>query len=146
MIKRILVAYDDGMVAAKALNTAVELAKSTSAEIYLVSVFSPADLNSFSTETYNPKLAQAFNEQSRAHLEKVQTEAVRKVKEDGVNLHTRIEEGKPGEVISQIAEELKVDLIVMGSHNRGALGRFLMGSVSNYVLQNTYIPVLIVKG
>ena len=50
---------------------------------------------------------------------------------------------KPGEGIVRIAEELNADLIVMGTRGEGALRRTITGSVSDYVLHHTTVPVLI---
>lgn len=50
---------------------------------------------------------------------------------------------KPGEGIVRIAEELNADLIVMGTRGEGAIRRTITGSVSDYVLHHTTVPVLI---
>eukprot|EP00105_Crassostrea_gigas_P010086 XP_011425244.1 PREDICTED: uncharacterized protein LOC105326762 [Crassostrea gigas] len=50
---------------------------------------------------------------------------------------------KPGEGIVRIAEELGADLIVMGSRGEGAVRRTITGSVSDYVLHHSTVPVLI---
>ena len=47
--------------------------------------------------------------------------------------------------ILKLADEEQVDLIVMGSHGRGRLGRMLMGSVAEQVMRHATCPVLIVK-
>ena len=51
--------------------------------------------------------------------------------------------GEPGPVICQSAQELGADLIVVGSHGRGSIGRVLLGSVSRYVLEHAPCPVLV---
>jgi nucleotide-binding universal stress UspA family protein len=48
-------------------------------------------------------------------------------------------------MIIQRAEEKGVDLIAVGSHNRTAMDRFFMGSVSNYVVQHAPKLVLVAK-
>jgi len=53
--------------------------------------------------------------------------------------------GPAGETIAQFAESEKYDLIVMGTHGHGALGRLVMGSVSTQVLANCTVPVLLVR-
>lgn len=55
-----------------------------------------------------------------------------------------LEETEPGEQIVAYAEESGCDLIIMGSRGLGAL-RGILGSVSNYVLREAHMPVLIVK-
>lgn len=53
--------------------------------------------------------------------------------------------GQPVLVICDMAKEAQVDLIVVGSHGRGAVDRLLIGSVSNAVLHRAHVPVLVVK-
>lgn len=53
--------------------------------------------------------------------------------------------GNVAEEITQLAECLGCDQIVMGTHGRGALGDLLMGSITLKVLHLTKIPVLLVK-
>lgn len=53
--------------------------------------------------------------------------------------------GKPGEQIVSIAENEKASLLMIGSRGHGWLARTILGSVSNYVIHHTSIPVLICK-
>lgn len=54
--------------------------------------------------------------------------------------------GYPITTICTLADEEKVDLIVLGSHGRGAVDRLLLGSVSHGVLNRSKAPVLVVRG
>lgn len=49
----------------------------------------------------------------------------------------------PAKQIVQCAQENSCDLIYMGSHGRGGWGQLLLGSVTNAVLSNCKIPVLV---
>lgn len=57
---------------------------------------------------------------------------------------TRIAPGDPGEQILAIAAELDADLIVMSSHGRGSIGRFVSGSVADRVVRHAPVPIMIV--
>jgi nucleotide-binding universal stress UspA family protein len=52
--------------------------------------------------------------------------------------------GKPGREIVRLAAKQGADLIVMGTHGMGAAGRLFFGSVTDYVLQHTPVPLLAV--
>lgn len=52
---------------------------------------------------------------------------------------------KPGEGILKAAEEEQATLIVVGSRGRGTLRRTLMGSVSDYLVHHSHIPVFVCK-
>lgn len=62
----------------------------------------------------------------------------------GIETQSLILKGDPGHSVVSIAEEQGCDLIVMGSRQKGMVRRFLLGSVSNYVIHHSKCPVLIV--
>jgi len=62
-----------------------------------------------------------------------------------IQVQHRLWVGDAATEILQVADELKVDLIVMGTHGRTGLGRMLMGSVAESVLRQACCPVLMVK-
>ena len=130
MFKKILVAYDEGGVAGKALEAAIELARLSSGEIYIASAYLTDD---------NPHRFE--------FLAKIQSEAAAKVTGQGLVAHRKMEAGSRslGKIIAKIAADNQVDVVVMGTNNRGAVGRFLLGSVSEYLLHNLTCPVLLVK-
>jgi len=53
--------------------------------------------------------------------------------------------GSPGEFIVEVAKDENVGLILMGSRGLGKIKKAFLGSVSDYVLTNSSIPVLICK-
>lgn len=63
----------------------------------------------------------------------------------GWAVSTRVSEGPPSVVIQRLAEEEGVDLIAMGTHGRGGLASFLLGSNSRKVVQHAPCPVLTVR-
>jgi nucleotide-binding universal stress UspA family protein len=60
-------------------------------------------------------------------------------------IEQRVIEGEPGIAICREAGELGVDLVVVGASERGAIGRALLGSVSDYVVHHSPCPVLVVR-
>ncbi|KAJ8301767.1 hypothetical protein KUTeg_020754 [Tegillarca granosa] len=56
-----------------------------------------------------------------------------------------IHANKPGEGIIQASKEVDADMIVMGSRGHGTIRRTLMGSVSDYVLHHSLVPVTICR-
>ncbi|CAD5173255.1 unnamed protein product [Musa acuminata subsp. malaccensis] len=63
----------------------------------------------------------------------------------GVVAETISEVGDPKEAICEAVEKLKIDLLIVGSHGKGAIQRVFLGSVSNYCVHNAKCPVLVVK-
>lgn len=54
-------------------------------------------------------------------------------------------QGDPAAEILSAAQELKADMIIMGSRGRGQIGGLILGSVSERVLHGAHTPVLIVR-
>ena len=54
-------------------------------------------------------------------------------------------DGDAGEAIVEAAEAESADLIVVGTHERGAVGRLFLGSVSDYVVRHARCPVMVVR-
>lgn len=65
--------------------------------------------------------------------------------QSGITVHTRAEIGPAGTTIAKIAEDEKFDLIIMGTHGHGSLGKLVMGSVSTQVLANCSVPVMLIR-
>lgn len=150
MIKKILVAYDDGNQAKRALDAAIEIAANSGAEIYLVAAYAlpivyQGTIALDGIYPDNTAIINYLQENSHSHLEKILAEAAAKVREANITVHTEILDGSPGRVISQFADDKGIDLISVGSHNRTVVNRFFIGSVSNYILQHVKCLVLIAK-
>ena len=77
--------------------------------------------------------------------EKVLAPVVKFLARHGVQLKTVTKVGPAGETIAKVAESGKYDLIVMGTHGHGSLGKLVMGSVSTQVLASCQVPVLLVR-
>ncbi len=82
----------------------------------------------------------------RDAAEQLVSAAAERVTAAGFATVTAIREGDPRRVILDYAAEHECDWIVMGSHGRRGLGRFLMGSVSEAVARHARCSVLIVRG
>ncbi|MCZ2104392.1 MAG: universal stress protein [Comamonadaceae bacterium] len=63
----------------------------------------------------------------------------------GVKITEVSKVGLVGDTIAATAESGSFDLIVMGTHGHGALGKLVMGSVSTQVLARCSVPVLLVR-
>jgi nucleotide-binding universal stress UspA family protein len=56
-----------------------------------------------------------------------------------------VEVGDAADAICRVADRLRVDVIVVGSHGRTGIGRLLLGSVSEHVVRHAPCPVLVVR-
>jgi nucleotide-binding universal stress UspA family protein len=68
-----------------------------------------------------------------------------RLREQGLEVRSRVEVGPPGKVLCDVAEQLNPSLIVMGAHGKGLWKRALLGSTSDSVMRASRWPVLLVR-
>jgi nucleotide-binding universal stress UspA family protein len=71
---------------------------------------------------------------------------VAQVRRTGVRAEALLMEGAPSEGIVRAARARRADMIVVGTHGRTGLARFLVGSVASRVVATATCPVLTVRG
>jgi nucleotide-binding universal stress UspA family protein len=89
--------------------------------------------------------AAGFREESLRHGQELVHHAEEELKRAGYAVQTAVEEGDPKSKILDQAARWNAELIVMGSHGRKGLDRFLMGSVAEGVARNAPCSVEIVR-
>jgi nucleotide-binding universal stress UspA family protein len=139
-IRRILLATDLSEASEGATTQALELAHDLGADLLVVSVIDPRALHLPGGRTG------ARVDQVRLSRETVAQEIVARGRGAGVRVSFLIWEGNPGESIVDAARSEQVDMVVVGSHGRGSMGRLFIGSVSEHVVRHAPCPVLVVRG
>jgi nucleotide-binding universal stress UspA family protein len=138
-VRRIVLATDLSSASEGATDHALQLARDLGAELLIVSVIDPS-----SPLGGPPSLARM--DQRRAARELAAQAIVVRGRRGGVNIHFLVWEGEPGPAIVDAATSEGADLIVVGTHGRGRVGRLVLGSVSDHVVRHAPCPVLIVRG
>lgn len=138
-LRRIMLATDLSPTSELATDWAFTLAQTNDAALLVVSVIDPRDQQVSGGRT------PARVDQIRDGRERAAHLLVDRGRRIGVPVTFLVWTGDPGESIVAAAEAEEVDTIVVGAHGRGAIGRFLMGSVSEHVARHAPCPVLIVR-
>ena len=125
-MQKILVGVDGSEYAEKALKQAIEIAKSFSAEITVVNVFHVPDGQDLSQKILN------------------KAKTILEGKGIMFNLVSVLSSNAP-KVITDMAEDQKFDLIVVGVRGMGAIKAWLVGSVCSKICYDSPVSVLIVK-
>lgn len=137
-MKKILIAIDDEPTSEKVALNGFQLGLQLNAEIALISV---VDTSILMTEGgITPR---EFAEIIKNDYKKNQQMLVDKVFKD-YKVWTFVEEGKPFEVILNVAKEWDADIIVLGTHGRTGLSHLLMGSVAEKVIRHSEKPMFII--
>ena len=127
----ILLAYDGRPNTEKALDYAIRHSVNYSEPLYILTVVSKDQM-----DPEDP------DESVREYMEAAQ----RKAASEGATVHTIIEVGKPGETVIDVSTLYKCDTVIVGRSNRSSLDRLFLGSVSNYVVKNSDLTVIVVSG
>jgi nucleotide-binding universal stress UspA family protein len=138
-VRKVLLATDLEPTSVAAAAEAIELARRLGAELLVVSVIDPRSLR-----IGGGRPGQRVD-QVRTEREAAAQQLVADGRSAGIRVTFLIWEGDPGEAIVEAARAEEADLIVVGSHGRSGMGRFLIGSVSDYVVRNAEVPVLVVR-
>ena len=69
----------------------------------------------------------------------------RMFEEAGYRVTTEVRFGDPAEEIATCVEDKDIDLVVMATHGRTGLKRFVLGSVTEQVLRSVQVPVMLVR-
>lgn len=137
-IRLILLATDLSPASAGAAIQALDLAHDLGADVLVMSAIDAAPSS-------GGRIARRLDH-LRLERELAAQAVVSRGRARGVNVRFLIWEGPPGEAVVEVAGSEQVDLVVVGSHGRGVVGRFLVGSVSEHVVRHAPCPVLVVRG
>ena len=141
-VSKILVAVDFSENSARALETAIDLAKKFGASIDLVHAY---DIPIPAVYPYEVTIPDSLiTESRRIATEKLATDK-KTVEEAGITAETHLAEVPAAGAIVRVAEELGSDLLVMGTRGNTGLKHIILGSVAERTLRHSPCSVVIVK-
>lgn len=141
-IRTILVPLDGSENSFRALKMALLLARKL--ETAITTIYSVSIFPSIETQAIDPIKCQV---EERKYAEEVLAKAESLSKENNVPFAKIVDYGTPGYIITKFIKNRnnKIDLVIIGSRGRSAVKEVFLGSVSNYVLHKSPVPVMIVK-
>ena len=144
IFRKIMVATDDSELVKKAVDSAIEIVKLSEAKLYAVHVIA---LGGYSITPYiDTEWKKAMKEQFITEGKEATTYVENVGRAANIAVESVILEGSPVEEIVDFAEKNDIDLIVMGTHGRTGIQRFLIGSVAENVVRHSKKAVLVVRG
>ena len=153
--KKVLYATDISESSPQVFRHAIALARSFQARISVIHVLPEIDSTTqihIATEVGKEKLEE-LKKMNKKETEETLRQRVRSIiEEELVKLNessdfvecVEILQGGPVDVILDEADRIGVDLIILGSHEKGPLGQVFLGSVADKVLRKSHRPVLII--
>jgi nucleotide-binding universal stress UspA family protein len=142
-IKRIVVGVDGSDQSALALDWGIDLARALKAEV--IAVFA-VHIPPYAYAGYETVAPIGLDDRFTAELKHAfEDEWCAPLKSSGLKFQTLMETGRPAQVISDAADNLNADLIVVGRRGRGEVAELLLGSVSHELSHHSRRPVVLVS-
>jgi nucleotide-binding universal stress UspA family protein len=138
MFKYSLVGYDGSAASRRALDFAVAMARAIGGRVRVVSVL---QLSEGGVDACTLLMADS----GTRRVQELHEELAKIVPDAQTLLDVELIHGSPGDVLLSQIDQHGVDHIVIGHTERGALVRWLMGSVSGNVLARAHVPVTVVR-
>ncbi len=143
---RILLAIDDSEFSDAAVRTVIAQARPEVAEIRVLHVVEA--IPAYLARDAGPRFLtdiEAIRQDWLNWAKKLVEKFARQLRSAGFKVSTAVEEGDPKARILDAAKAWPADLVVLGSHGRTGLNRFLLGSVSDAVARHAPCSVQIVR-
>ncbi len=140
MYERILIPTTGSQGGKRAVEEAIDLAELTGATLHVLYVVD----NDPSAGLSDGRWA-TIRESLRTEGNRVLTEIEQEATDFGVDVLTEVSEGRPEEEIIEYAQHNGIDAIVMGTHARTGVNKFLLGSVTENVIRRAEQPVMVVR-
>ncbi|MFB6301247.1 MAG: universal stress protein [Haloferacaceae archaeon] len=134
----VLVPTDDSDPARAAADHAVDLATATGATLHTVHV---VDVTAFGAGADAPQVLDALREAGRRAIDEVVDRAEAA---DVSAVEASVLSGAPHDAILDYADEYDTDCIVLGTHGRTGVSRYLLGSVAERVVRLADVPVIVI--
>ncbi|ESP02239.1 hypothetical protein LOTGIDRAFT_238066 [Lottia gigantea] len=93
----------------------------------------------------SPAVVEQLLKEVEEKVQKMEAKYSQKLKDHKLCGKFRTSGGKPGEVIVNIVKEEKADLVVTGTRGLGKFRRTIMGSVSDYIIHHSPVPVIVCR-
>ncbi len=144
MYKKILVPLDGSELSESVLNHVVDIATSCQVpEVVLTRVREPLDTSIIMEKYFDAKNASELEEDCHNEAANYLGEIATTLKRKGIAANVEVLRGDPAEELIKYSECSGVDLVIMSSHGRSGISRWVLGSVSDKVIRQTEVPVLI---
>jgi nucleotide-binding universal stress UspA family protein len=138
-VRTILLATDLSPTSAAAETEAIELARDLRADLLVVSVIDPRSLRGGHGQWVRRM------DQARSRLEELSMAVVQRARRSGISVRFLIWEGEPAECILEAAVAESAAFIVVGSHGRRGVDRLVAGSVSDRIVRDSPVPVVVAR-
>ncbi len=145
MYSKIMVPLDGSKLAECVLPHVEAIAKLSKASVELVQVIEPIELPTRGGLALSVDDIKQIEEHSRNDVESYLDSIVSRLKNSGIKARSKILSGKAAERLVDYIHESTFDLVIMTTHGRSGISRWIWGSVAERILHSSSIPVLLIR-
>jgi len=146
MYRKILVPLDGSQLAECVLPHVESIAKGCSAQnVTFIRIVEPFYISGEGAAVFSQKDEDRINSENVAAAENYLSRMINRIKYNGVNVQSKVIMGKATESIADYATKNEVDLIIIATHGRSGISRWVWGSVADRILRSACVPVLMVR-
>jgi nucleotide-binding universal stress UspA family protein len=138
-----MVGIDGSEYSERAVERAINLAKSTSARVKLLYVLNPPESQTFIYEGIAPAMISKAEEESQIEASTIQP-LLKKYNDLNVQLDSEFVWGEPAETIEKRVKEEHANMLFLGRRGRSIYVDILLGSVANKLAHRIGIPIVLV--
>jgi nucleotide-binding universal stress UspA family protein len=146
MFKHLLVTLDGSPRAEAVIPHAIDIAKTTGAELTLLRVVDAANSDwsergAIGKSSAASTIRSTYVDEATAYLDRV----AEQVTHAGVTAHAVVKQGQPAKQILATVKEADPDAIAMATHARRGIDRLMFGSVAEEIILKSLVPILLVR-
>ena len=145
MYRRIIVPLDGSKLAECVLPHTEIIAKLCNASVELVSVIEPIELPTRGGIALSVDDLKQMESHTKNDAQNYLREIVERLKNTGMKAHSKLLVGKAADSLIDYIHKNNFDLLIMATHGRSGISRWIWGSVADKILHSSAIPVLLVR-
>ena len=145
MYRRIMVPLDGSELAECVLPHIEAIAQLSKASVELVHVIEPLELPTRGGIALSIDDLKQIEAHSKNDAERYLNEIIKRLKNVSIKARSKVLIGKAADSLIDYIHESNFDLIIMATHGRSGISRWIWGSVAERILHSSSIPVLIIR-
>jgi len=146
MYQRIMVPLDGSRLAECVLPHVEAIAKGAGAkEVIFVRVADQFPTTTSGELTFSEEYIRRWEAENKNVAKKYLAQLISKLSYPGVSLKAEVLTGKPADALADYATKSNIDLIIIATHGRSGVSRWVYGSVADRILRSAGAPVLMVR-
>lgn len=146
MFSHILVPLDSSKFSESALSYATQLARQFDSKLTLTTVANAPSIVTSGFDAASADLYATLRENSLEEAEKYLAHTCSQLRQQGYDVAYRVAEGTVvADRLLDLIEDVEADVVVMSTHGRSGLGRWLLGSVADKLIHHASVPILLIR-